>query len=129
MAIESYINTDADQVRTKIIEMMNGGEVIIEPASFRNDMKNIRSCDDVLTLLAHLGYLSYNPETQKVKIPNTEVSVEFRNAVREAGWNELSKAVGQSKQLLDDTIELKKDKVARAFDDYHFEASSYSTQQ
>ena len=35
MAIESYINTDADQVRTKIIEMMNGGEVIIEPASFR----------------------------------------------------------------------------------------------
>ena len=124
MAIESYINTDADQVRTKIIEMMNGGEVIIEPASFRNDMKNIRSCDDVLTLLAHLGYLSYNPETQKVKIPNTEVSVEFRNAVREAGWNELSKAVGQSKQLLDDTIELKKDKVARAFDDYHFEASS-----
>ena len=122
--IETYLNIDADQVRTKIITMMNGGEVIIEPASFRNDMKNIRSCDDVLTLLAHLGYLSYNPETQKVKIPNTEVSIEFRNAVREAGWNELSKAVGQSIQLLDDTINLRKDKVARAFDDYHFEASS-----
>ena len=124
MAIESYLAIDADQVRTKIINMMDGEKVTIEPASFRNDMKNIQTCDDVLTLLAHLGYLSYNPETQKVMIPNTEVSVEFKNAVRMAGWNELSKAVGQSRQLLDDTIELKKERVARAFDDYHFEASS-----
>ncbi|MBP5502579.1 MAG: AAA family ATPase, partial [Bacteroidales bacterium] len=66
MAIESYLNTDADQVRTKIIAMMNGEEVVIEPSSFRNDMKNIETSDDVLTLLAHLGYLSYNPETQSV---------------------------------------------------------------
>ena len=124
MAIESYLNTDADQVRTKIIAMMNGEEVVIEPSSFRNDMKNIETSDDVLTLLAHLGYLSYNPETQSVRIPNTEVSSEFKNAVRAAGWKELSKAVGQSLQLLNDTINLQSTKVARAFDDYHFEASS-----
>ena len=124
MAIESYINIDADQVRTKIIDMMNGEEVVIEPTSFRNDMKNIETSDDVLTLLAHLGYLSYNPDTQTVRIPNTEVSSEFKNTVRFAGWNELSKAVGQSLQLLDDTINLRENKVARAFDDYHFEASS-----
>ena len=124
MAIERYINIDADQVRTKIIRMMNGEEVIIEPTSFRNDMKNIETSDDVLTLLAHLGYLSYNPETQSVMIPNTEVGAEFKNAVRAAGWNELSKVVGQSLQLLDDTINLRNAKVARAFDDYHFEASS-----
>ena len=124
MAIESYINIDADQVRTKIIDMMNGEEVVIEPTSFRNDMKNIETSDDVLTLLAHLGYLSYNSETKSVRIPNTEVTEEFENAVRFAGWNELSKAVGQSLQLLDDTINLRENKVARAFDDYHFEASS-----
>ncbi|MBO7439472.1 MAG: AAA family ATPase [Bacteroidales bacterium] len=124
MAIEKYLNIDADQVRTKIISMMNGGEVVIEPTSFRNDMKNIETSDDVLTLLAHLGYLSYNPETKSVRIPNTEVTEEFENAVRFAGWNELSKAVGKSLQLLDDTINLRENKVARAFDDYHFEASS-----
>ncbi len=122
--IERYLNTDADRVRTKIINMMNGGEEFVRVSSFRNDMKNIQTSDDVLTLLAHLGYLSYNPETQKVMIPNTEVAEEFENAVREAGWNELSKAVDFSRQLLDDTINLRKDKVARAFDDYHFEASS-----
>ncbi|MBQ4408872.1 MAG: AAA family ATPase [Bacteroidales bacterium] len=124
MAIERYINIDADQVRTKIIRMMNGEEVVIEPASFRNDMKNIETSDDVFTLLAHLGYLSYNPETQTVRIPNTEVGAEFKNAVRAAGWKEMSKAVGQSLQLLEDTINLRKEQVARAFDDYHFEASS-----
>ncbi len=122
--IERYLNTDADQVRTKIINMMNGGEEFVRVSSFRNDMKNIYTSDDVLTLLTHLGYLSYNPENQKVRIPNTEVAEEFENAVRLAGWGELSKAVDLSRQLLDDTINLRKEKVARAFDDYHFEASS-----
>ena len=124
MAIESYLNIDADNVRTDIIKMMDGAEVNVRVSSFRNDMKNIETSDDVLTLLAHLGYLSYNSETKSVRIPNTEVADEFENAVRFAGWNELSKAVGQSRRLLEDTIDLKKDKVARAFDDYHFEASS-----
>ena len=124
MAIESYLAVDADQVRTKIINMMNGGEEYVRVSSFRNDMKNIETSDDVLTLLAHLGYLSYDPETKCVRIPNTEVADEFENAVSFAGWNEISTAVGRSLQLLNDTILLRKDKVARAFDDYHFEASS-----
>ena len=78
----------------------------------------------MLTLLVHLGYLSYNPETRSVTIPNTEVSEEFENAVSVAGWGELSKAVNSSLNLLDDTLNLRKDKIARAFDSYHFEASS-----
>ncbi|MBQ9213430.1 MAG: hypothetical protein IJ150_05775, partial [Bacteroidales bacterium] len=73
MAIESYLNVDADYVRTKIINMMNGEEEYVRVSSFRNNMTDIETSDDVLTLLAHLGYLSYNPETQAVKIPNNEV--------------------------------------------------------
>ena len=124
MAIETYLHADADNVRSKIIGMMNGESATVRVSSFRNDMKNIDNCDDVLTLLVHLGYLSYNPTTQSVTIPNTEVSEEFENAVSVAGWGELSKAVNSSLNLLDDTINLRKDKIARAFDDYHFEASS-----
>ena len=89
MAIETYLHIDADQVRSKVINMMNGESEVIEPASFRNDMKSIETSDDVLTLLVHLGYLSYSPETQCVMIPNTEVSIEFKNAVSVAGWGEL----------------------------------------
>ena len=124
MAIETYLHTDADNVRSKIIGMMNGESATVRVSSFRNDMKNIDNCDDVLTLLVHLGYLSYNSETRSVTIPNTEVSEEFENAVSVAGWGELSKAVNSSLNLLDDTLNLRKDKIARAFDSYHFEASS-----
>lgn len=124
MAIETYLHTDVDNVRTKIIGMMNGESATVRVSSFRNDMNNIYNCDDVLTLLVHLGYLSYNPETQTVTIPNTEVSEEFENAVSVAGWGELSKAVNDSLTLLDDTINLRTKKIAKAFDTYHFEASS-----
>ena len=124
MAIETYLHIDADNVRSKVINMLSGGSETVQVSSFRNDMKNIETSDDVLTLLAHLGYLCYDPKTQSVRIPNTEVSEEFCNAVRMTGWNELSRATGRSLQLLDDTVNLRKEKVARAFDDYHFEASS-----
>ena len=124
MAIESYLNVDADYVRTKIINMMNGEEEYVRVSSFRNNMTDIETSDDVLTLLAHLGYLSYNPETQAVKIPNNEVAEEFENAIRMAGWKEVSKAVELSMHLLNDTVDLKADKIAKAFDTYHFEASS-----
>ncbi len=81
MAIERYINIDADQVRTKIIRMMNGEEVLLDHTYFRNDISSIISYEDVLTLLVHLGYLSYNTETQYVKIPNNEIKRYFESII------------------------------------------------
>ena len=78
MAIESYLNTDADQVRTKIIAMMNGEEVVIDTALFRNDISKMISYQDVFSLLIHLGYLTYNNTTQYITIPNTEIKMFFQ---------------------------------------------------
>ena len=33
----------------------------------------LKSKDDVLTLLVHLGYLAYDADTKSVRIPNEEV--------------------------------------------------------
>ena len=44
-------------------------------------MTTIRSRDDVLTLLVHLGYLSYDIDSKSVYIPNEEVREEFIRAV------------------------------------------------
>ncbi len=49
---------------------------------------------------------------------------EFRNAVKDVGWNEVSKAVKESLTLLDNTLNMDKLRIADAFDAYHFEASS-----
>lgn len=49
-------------------------------------MSSIRSKDDVLTLLVHLGYLAYDSAAKEVYIPNEEVADEFKNAVEYSGW-------------------------------------------
>ncbi|MBQ3655355.1 MAG: AAA family ATPase [Bacteroidales bacterium] len=122
--IEHYIGIDHDTVQQKIIRMLNGESVTIKTASFRNDMKNIDTSDDVLTLLAHLGYLSFNPEDSTVRIPNTEVAQEFELSIGRAGWGEVSKALNDSLTLINKTIEQDVDYISEAFDKYRFEASS-----
>ena len=123
--IEHYIKNDIDGLRDKIVKMLNGEKVKINVSSFRNDMKNIETCDDVLTLLTHLGYLSYDPVFSRVMIPNTEVAEEFENSIRVCGWGTLSKAIGKSRELLDATISGDKKYVEQALDSYHDEATSF----
>ena len=122
--IEHYIEVDHDNVQQKIIKMLNGESVTVEVTSFRNDMKNIDNSDDVLTLLAHLGYLSYNPEDCTVRIPNTEVAGEFRLSIGRAGWGEVSAALTDSLTLINRTIAMDADYISEAFDKYRFESSS-----
>ena len=45
-------------------------------------MTSMKSKDDVLTLLIHLGYLDYNEDKLAVRIPNAEIQQEFVRAVR-----------------------------------------------
>lgn len=123
--IEPYINIDEEKVKPLIIELINGGTVTIEATSFRNDMHHIESYDDVFTLLVHLGYLSYNPETNGVMIPNTEVAGEFRITLSKTGWGWISKAMANSLTLVEKTISLDSQYVARSFDDCRPDASSF----
>ena len=41
-------------------------------------MTTLESSDDVLTLLVHLGYLTYDFDNKKVAIPNQEVRIGLR---------------------------------------------------
>ena len=40
-----------------------------------------------MTLLIHLGYLSYDQKRQMAYIPNEEIRMEFMNAVEDSHWN------------------------------------------
>lgn len=68
--------------------------------TFANDMTSFSSKDDVLTLLVHLGYLTYDSENETVAIPNKEVSQEYINAISTMGWHEVMDAVQASRKLL-----------------------------
>ncbi len=59
-ALKIYMDMDFDGLREDIVRMLGGGRVRVNTRSFRNDMRNLDSKDDVLTLLIHLGYLAYD---------------------------------------------------------------------
>ena len=50
-------------------------------------MTTFATKDDVLTLLVHLGYLTYNSIDETVSIPNKEVSQEYVNAISTMNWH------------------------------------------
>ena len=50
---------DFDGLKDVILSMLGGMKCKIDTNTFQNDMTTFYSKDDVLTLLVHLGYLSF----------------------------------------------------------------------
>ena len=63
-------------------------------------MTTFSSADDVITLLIHLGYLTYDNSTNEAWIPNKEVGQEFINCIENGGWEEVMNAIRKSDDLL-----------------------------
>lgn len=87
--LRRYIDMNFDGLKDSIIQMLGGGKCRINPQKFQNDMTNLKSKDDVMTLLIHLGYLAYDSRTREVYIPNQEIADEFANAIEDLGWDKL----------------------------------------
>ncbi|WP_330424368.1 hypothetical protein [Dorea sp. AM58-8] len=61
--------------------------------TFSNDMTTFSSKDDILTLLVHFGYLTYDSVHTTVEIPNREVAKEYVNAISTMDWKEVFTAI------------------------------------
>ncbi|MCL1948498.1 MAG: AAA family ATPase [Turicibacter sp.] len=118
-ALANYIQLNFDGLRDKIIYMMGGGTVRVNPESFVNDMTTFNDADDVLTLLVHLGYLSYDPDYKRVRIPNNEVRAEFGTAVKVLKWSGVAQAVQKSDDLLQAVWNKNADFVAKNLQEIH----------
>lgn len=118
-SLKFYIDTDFDDIRTKILSMLAGETVQINPRTFQNDMKNMQNSDDVLTLLIHLGYLAYNNQEYFAYIPNEEVRREFITATMNSSREELSKIIRNSDELIKATLRMNGDEVARCIQNVH----------
>ena len=123
-AVANYINMNYDGLKDDIICMLGGGRVKVNPTKFQNDMSVIRSKDDVLTVLIHLGYLSYNWRRNECYVPNMEVGGELVNAVEENRWEHVAQALQQSEKLLEATLRGDNETVARMISDAHSENTS-----
>lgn len=95
-ALKNYIDMDFDGLGQSVIEMLGGGRCKLNTRKFQNDMTTFRSKDDVLTLLIHLGYLTYDRKTSETFIPNQEILQEFLNAADGPAWTGLIQALSCS---------------------------------
>lgn len=102
-ALKIYIQMNFDGLKDAIVRMLAGDRVEINTGIFSNDMTTFQNWDDVLTLLVHLGYLSYHWMDKTVSIPNKEVSQEYVNAISTMDWHEVIDSVEASKKLLEST--------------------------
>lgn len=118
-SLKSYIDLNMDGLKDAIVSMLGGGKCSVNTRTFQNDMSHMKSKDDVLTLLIHLGYLAYDAAVKKVYIPNREVADEFRNAVECSNWEGVSKALQKSEDLLYATLQGDAETVAKQIDEIH----------
>lgn len=104
-SLKNYINMDFEGLQAAVARLIAGERLQVSVDSFQNDFETFESADDVLTLLIHLGYLTYHEEEQTVQIPNEEVRMEFRQFLAQkrgnTGWITL---IQRSQKLLDDTF-------------------------
>jgi len=123
-AVSDYIQMNFGGLKDDIIKMLAGGRTKVKTTKFSNDLHKVESRDDVLTLLIHLGYLSYDWEKDECYIPNKEVGEEMSNAVEASNWQPVANALQQSEQLLQDTLDGNAEAVARGIESVHDDTTS-----
>ena len=123
-AVTPYISMNFNGLKNDIIAMLAGEQCNVDVSSFQNDMSVVQSKDDVLTLLIHLGYLSYDRTKKLCHIPNHEVSLEMEKAVRATKWEYVTDALRQSRNLLQSTLDGDEEAVVRGIDAVHDENTS-----
>ena len=123
-ALKVYICMNMDGLRDKVIRMIAKEEIEVDTTSFQNDMTTFKSADDVLTLLIHLGYLTYDYKTRKAKIPNDEVALEYVKSIKDGGWENVMNAINSSNELLNATLAKDTEKVSEILEKVHADNTS-----
>ena len=122
-ALQVYIDMNFDDLKDNIVQLLSGESIDVNTSKFQNDMTTFKSKDDVLTLLIHLGYLGYNNSDHTCYIPNKEVSTSFIDSIEDSNWEETTKALLNSRELLEATWRKDEDAVARYIEEAHLNTS------
>ncbi|MCM1025171.1 MAG: ATP-binding protein [Roseburia sp.] len=129
----TYINMDFEGMQEMVSRLISGEEIEVDIDGFENDFETFRSRDDVLTLLIHLGYLTWNRRENTARIPNEEVRAEFRKILKGGNvnrkWIDL---IRRSQRLLEDTLAGKEDAVIdaiQAIRDTQYAPTFYNDEQ
>ena len=122
--VAHYIQMNYKGLKDDIINMIGGGRCSVDPTGFQNDMSIIRSKDDVLTVLIHLGYLAYDWNANECYVPNREVEGELVRAIMVTNWHHVISSIESSRALLQAVFDGDETAVAHGVDAAHDENTS-----
>ncbi|MBQ9001419.1 MAG: AAA family ATPase, partial [Eggerthellaceae bacterium] len=111
-ALRVYIDMNMDGLRDAVVRLVAGEPVAVDTTTFVNDMVTFAGRDDVLTLLVHLGYLTYDFEAKRVSVPIHEVMEQFKSTLLLGGWEEVAASIRRSDDLVAATLSRDAGKVA-----------------
>ena len=114
-----YINNDLDGIYNDVTNMIGGGRVDVDTSSYDNSFTVPQCKDDCFTLLVHIGYLAYDAMASQVFIPNEEVRMAFRSALKKCSWPEAIKPYQRSKKFIDAIHAEDSATVARMVEETH----------
>ncbi len=119
-ALEKYISMNFDGLKETIVMLMEGGRQDVDISGYQNDMTSFNNRDDILTMLIHLGYLSF--DNGHVFIPNREVLDVFKTSTRDASWQPVFQMLANSQRLLEATWAEDAETVAALMEEAHLAA-------
>jgi hypothetical protein len=123
-SIKEYIGMNYEGLKEDILAVLSGTRRPVNIRKFNNDMTKIKSKDDVLTLLIHLGYLSYDRDKQEAYVPNEEVRSSLADTICDMDWTPVINALKRSERLLKLTWAGEAEEVAEYISQVHMENTS-----
>ena len=81
-SITDYISQNIDGLHDDIKSMLKDNiSISVNTGRFLNKIDNLKTKDDILTYLIHIGYLAYDQEEEICYIPNNEIRKEWTYAL------------------------------------------------
>ena len=122
--INQLAEMNFEGLKDDILSILAGGCVHVNVNTFQNDLSIIRTKDEALTALIHLGYLGWNSETEEAFLPNYEVGLAYQAALSTGQWTEVRKSISRCQELLFAAIRKNADRVAEIIEQAHDAYSS-----
>lgn len=119
-SLKLFILMDFEGIKNDVVTMIAGGRVHVNVFKYMNTFTDFYSKDDVFTYLIHLGYLSYDEDTEECFIPNKEIRQEWINSIEdESDYKEIIEMVNGSRALLERTLQGDSEYIAAELDKAH----------
>ena len=129
--LADYVRMDFQGLHEDVNRMMAGEKIPVNVSTYLNTMRDFSRRDDVLACLIHLGYLTHefvSDDSGVCWIPNQEIKRQWAVALEVTpGFEDVMKIVKASKQLVEDTLAMNAEAVAKGLDAAHqFVANNYN---